>query len=433
MNNRVIKNATWIIACKIVQSIIAIALSAITARYLGPANFGVINYAASIVSFVVPIMYLGLNAILVHELIDNSIEDEGKILGTAITLSAISALLCILGVFSFVYFVNCGENVVILVTALYSFLLLFQAFDLIQFWFQANLLSKYTSLVTLVAYLLVSIYRVIILASGKNVLWFAVTQPIDYLIIAVLLLIVYKKRGGQKLVFDFSVAKRLLSKSRYYIISGLMVNIYAQTDRIMLKLLIDDTSIGYYSAAITCVGYSSFVFNAIIDSYRPTILENYKKSKSIFEQRLMSLYSVVIFLSLAQSVLMTLLSKPIIMLMFGSSYLPSVGILQIVVWYSMFSYIGGAKDIWILAEGKQRYLLLLNISGVIINIVMNVILIPTYGPYGAAIATLCTQLFANVIISFAIPQLRHNSVLILRSFYPKALLSQLRELRRKEK
>lgn len=430
MNKRVIKNASWIIVCKAVQSIVAIILSAITARYLGPANFGVINYAASIVSFVVPIMYLGLNAVLVHELIENKDEDAGKILGTAIVLSVISALLCMGGIFAFVSVVNSDESIVVLVTVLYSVLLLFQAIDLIQYWFQAKLLSRYTSVFTLVAYFLVSIYKVWLLTQGKNIFWFAITQPIDYMIIAMSLLIVYKKKGGARLVFDRLIAKRLITKGKYYIISGLMVNIYAQTDRIMLKLLIDDVSTGYYAAAITCVGYSSFVFTAIIDSCRPTILENYKNGKKIFEESLMSLYSIVIYLSLIQSVLMSLLATVIVTIMFGASYFPSVDILRILVWYSMFSYIGGAKDIWILAEGKQKYLLLLNTSGVIVNIVMNVGLIPIWGPSGAAIATLCTQILTNVVIGFAIPELRRNSILILQSVYPKALLRQLFRSRR---
>lgn len=433
MNNRVIKNASWIIVCKAAQSIVAIVLSAITARYLGPADFGVINYAASIVSFVVPIMYLGINAVLVHELIENKAEDEGKILGTAIVLSVISALLCMGGIFAFVNVVNSGESVVILVTALYSTLLLFQAIDLIQYWFQAKLLSRYTSIFALIAYLLVSIYKILLLMQGKNVFWFAITQPIDYMIIAISLLIVYKRQGGNQLVFDRLVAKRLLSKGKYYIISGLMVNIYAQTDRIMLKLLIDDVSTGYYAAAITCVGYSSFLFTAIIDSCRPIILENYKKNKKTFEESLMSLYSIVFYLSLLQGILMSLLATVLVTIMFGVAYLPSAEILRILVWYSMFSYIGGAKDIWVLAEGKQKYLLILNISGVVVNIVMNISLIPILGPCGAAIATLCTQLLTNIVIGLTIPALRRNSVLILRSIYPKVLLMQIFRSRRSVK
>lgn len=433
MNNRVIKNASWIIVCKAVQSIVAIVLSAITARYLGPADFGVINYAASIVSFVVPIMYLGTNAVLVHELIENKAEDEGKILGTAIVLSVISALLCMGGIFAFVNVVNSGESVVILVTALYSTLLLFQAIDLIQYWFQAKLLSRYTSIFALIAYLLVSIYKILLLIQGKNVFWFAITQPIDYMIIAISLLIVYKRQGGNQLAFDRLVAKRLLAKGKYYIISGLMVNIYAQTDRIMLKLLIDDVSTGYYAAAITCVGYSSFLFTAIIDSFRPIILENYKKNKKTFEESLMSLYSIIFYLSLLQGILMSVLATVLVTIMFGVAYLPSAEILRILVWYSIFSYLGGAKDIWVLAEGKQKYLLILNISGVVVNIVLNISLIPMFGPCGAAIATLCTQLLTNVVIGLTIPALCRNSVLILRSIYPKALLMQIFRSRRSTK
>ena len=69
IKNRVIKNASWIIACRVVQSILSFLIGMLTARYLGPANYGLINYASSVVAFVTPIMYLGLNAVLVQEII----------------------------------------------------------------------------------------------------------------------------------------------------------------------------------------------------------------------------------------------------------------------------------------------------------------------------------------------------------------------------
>ena len=130
---------------------------------------------------------------------------------------------------------------------------------------------------------------------------------------------------------------------------------------------------------------------------------------------------------------MSVLATVLVTIMFGVAYLPSAEILRILVWYSIFSYLGGAKDIWVLAEGKQKYLLILNISGVVVNIVLNISLIPMFGPCGAAIATLCTQLLTNVVIGLTIPALCRNSVLILRSIYPKALLMQIFRSRRSTK
>ena len=91
MKNKVIKNAAWIIGCRIVQSVLALLVTMISARYLGPSGYGIINYAASIVAFFVPVMQLGLNGTLVQELL-NEPDGEGETLGTALGLSLVSGV-----------------------------------------------------------------------------------------------------------------------------------------------------------------------------------------------------------------------------------------------------------------------------------------------------------------------------------------------------
>ena len=164
LGNRVSRNALWIIACKIVQSLFSLVITMVSARYLGPSNYGVINYANSIAAFVVPIMELGLSAILVQELVLHP-EKEGEIMGTSLVLSLISAALCILGITAFVSVANHDEPITILVCVLYSFMLLFEALELMRFWYQAKYLAKYTSIVSLIAYIAMSAYKVFLLLN----------------------------------------------------------------------------------------------------------------------------------------------------------------------------------------------------------------------------------------------------------------------------
>ena len=192
--NKVIKNASWIICCKIVQSVLALIVTMLTARYLGPSNYGIISYSASLVAFVTPIMYLGFNSIIVQEIINNP-KEEGKILGTSIILCICSSLVCILGVTSFSLVVNKGELDTNIVTFLYSSILLFQAIEIIQYWFQAKLKSKYTPVVMLCAYFIISVYKIWLLVCEKNIYWFAVANAFDSMIIGVTLIILYKKFG----------------------------------------------------------------------------------------------------------------------------------------------------------------------------------------------------------------------------------------------
>ncbi len=412
--NKIIKNASWIIGCQIVKSIMNLIISMLTARYLGPSNYGIINYAASLTAFALPIMQLGLSNILVQEIINHP-HEEGKAIGTATILSSLSAIFCVFGIIAFASIANKGETETIIVCGLYGMSLIFQSFELVHYWFQAKLLSKYVSISVLIGYFTISLYKLYLLISSKSVEWFAISYSIEYALIAAILLFLYKKKSNQKLAFSFEKAKSMLSRSRYYIVSSLMVVIFAQTDRIMLKLMIGNEATGYYSAAVTCAGLTGFVFSAIIDSMRPVIFESKKISIDSFKNNMQNLYTIIIYLSLMQSIFITVFSELIIKILYGSAYVASISALRIVVWYTTFAYLGSVRNIWILAESKQKYLWIINLSGATLNVILNYILIPIWGINGASLASLTTQFFTNFVVGYIIKPIRENNSIMIKS------------------
>ncbi len=421
MKNNIVSNAGWIIGCKIIKAILTLIVTMFTARYLGPSSYGLISYAASIVVFITPLMKLGFESILVHEIVQKP-ENEGKILGTAIFANIISSCFAIAAILLFVFVVNHGEKDTLIVCGLYSLLLLFQAIENLQYWFQAKLMSKYTSISMLISYVIITIFQIILLILNKNVYWFALSYSLDYFIIAILLLLIYRKKGKSKLEFSKIEFKRMFSISKYYIVSSMMVNIFAQTDRIMLKLMIDNAAVGYYSAATTCATMTAFVFVAIIDSFRPSIFEGKKISQQLFNERLKYLYFIIIYASLITSMIMTFFAPLIIKIIYGRDFSESILALQIIVWFTTFSYLGTIRNIWMLAEQKQKYLWIINLSGALANILLNLILIPYYGIYGAAFASLFTQIFTNLIIGFIMKPIRENNKIMINALNPKLIL-----------
>ena len=421
MNNRVLKNAGWIIGCKIIQSLLNFVIGLITARYLGPSNYGVISYVASVVAFAMPLMQLGLKHTLVKEFV-NSPDKEGTILGTSLAINIISSLFCIIGSVTFVAVANAGEKDTVLVCVLYSLSLLFNATEMTQYWFQSKLLSKYPSIAALAAYVVVAAYKIYLLVTQKSVVWFALSNAIDYFLISIILIVLYQKLGNQRLSVDWRIGKEILSRSKYYIIPSLMVIIFQHTDRIMIKLMIDETETGFYSAAITCIGITGFVFTAILDSARPVILEGKEKNQEIYEKRVVQLYSIITCLSLAQSIGMTLLAKPIVLILYGAEYSKTATILAVAVWYNTFGHYGSVRNIWILAEDKQKYLLGINVTGALANVILNFCLVPIWGAVGAAVASVITQFFTNVIIGFIFKPIRRNNYLMLKGLNPKVVI-----------
>ena len=427
MKRNVLENAGWIIGCKIIQSILNLIIGVITARYLGPSNYGIISYVASVVAFAMPLMQLGLKHTLVKEIVSFP-DKEGMILGTSLVLNIISSIFCMIGSVTFVMMANPGETETILVCALYSLTLLFNATEMTQYWFQAKLLSKYPSIAALIAYVVVAIYKIYLLMTQKSVIWFAFSNVIDYFLISVILIFIYKKVGTQKLSFNWKIVKDLLDRSKYYIIPSLMVIIFQNTDRIMIKLIKGETETGFYSAAITCIGISSFVFNAIIDSARPIIVEEKERNQELYEKRMMQLYSIITCLSVAQSIIMTLLAKPLVYLLYGEDYLKAASILAVAVWYITFGHYGSVRNVWILAENKQKYLTGINIAGAMANVFLNFCLIPSFGAVGAAVASVITQFFTNVIIGFILKPIRRNNYLMIKGLNPKFVISMMEQI-----
>ena len=418
---KVLNNAKWIIVCKVIQAVLQLVIGMLCARYLGPSNYGIINYAASVVAFVLPIMQLGLQSTLVQEFIEDP-EKEGKIMGTSLVLDLLSSVLCISMVTAFVSTVNRGETETIIVSILYSVSLIFRAFELLQCWFQYNLQSKFPSIVMLFAYVVVALYRVFLLVTGKSIFWFAIVNSLDFGIIGIALLIIYRKLGAQKLSFSFELAKQLLHRSKYYIFSAMMVTLFQNTDHIMLKLICNDAENGFYTAAITSAGVAQFVYMAIIDSMRPVILTCKKTGETEYENNISRLYCVVIYLAIAQAIFFTVFAKLIVNVLYGAEYSSSIPVLQILVWYVSFSYMGSVRNVWILAEGKQSMLWKINLAGALLNVGINFALIPLMGASGAALASLVTQIFTNFILGFIVKPLRANNKLLLRGFNPKYLL-----------
>ena len=165
-----------------------------------------------------------------------------------------------------------------------------------------------------------------------------------------------------------------------------------------------------------------FVLEAVNDSAYPTILKAYGQDRTLFNKRNRQLYALIIYGCLAVSFVICLLADPIVRILYGEAYAPAAAPLRIVVWYTTFSYLGGARSAWIVCENKQRYLKYLYGAAALINVVLNWLLIPQWGPSGAAAASLVTQIATVVLLPALIPQLRPNAKLMLEALLLKDVL-----------
>lgn len=407
LNNKVSLNACWLIGGNVVYKLLAFIVGLWTARYLGPENYGLINYSLAYTVFFFSLCTLGINSIIVKELIDKP-HDEGTTMGTTLVLQCCSSLISVVIILTVVYIIDSSEPITIFVTFLCSLGLVFQMLDSLRYWFQAKLLSKYCAIATTLAYIITSIYRIILLINQANVYWFALATSVDYICVACILWWAYKRQNGPKLSFNKKKAKSLLSKGYHYILAGLMVSIYAATDRVMLKQMVGDMEVGYYGTAMTLCNVWVFILTAIIDSFNPVIMENKRNNTIGYAKKNMILYSVVFYSSSFVSLFFVLFANNIIHLLYGEAYLPSASILTIATWYVAFSYLGIARNAWIVCENKQKYLTPLYVSAAILNVLLNLVLIPRYHAIGAALSSLITQFGIVFVFPLFIKSMRAN-------------------------
>ena len=420
INNRTTKNAGWLIGAKIVQMLISLFVGLLSARYLGPSNYGLINYASAYTVFFSSLCTLGINSLLVKEFVDNPAE-EGKIIGTTLGLRAISSFLSAFIIVGIVSIVDMGEKTTLIVVAICSIGSIFHILETFNFWFQKRLQSKVTAMATLAAYVITCIYRLILIISGKNVIFFAWASSIDYICIGVFLLVVYRRNGGQKLNFSWCYAKKLLSRSHHFILSGLMISIYGQTDKLMLKQMLNTSEVGYYSTATTVCAMWTFVLSAIIDSLYPSIMKSNNNNEELFKKRNRQLYAIVFWVSAFVSICFIIFGGIVIKILYGQAYMPSVMPLKIITWYTAFSYLGVARDAWIVCKEKQRYLKYIYLSAAICNVILNSMLIPLWGATGAAFASLITQILTAIILPLFIKDLKENTILMLEAIFFKGV------------
>lgn len=414
LKSKVTQNVGWIIGGRVYQMALAFVVGLLTARYLGPSNYGLINYAATYTTFFASFCTLGINSVIIKNFVDHPDED-GEAIGSAIVLRTVSSFLSVIMMLCITFIADKGEKTIHLVIFLCSIGVIFQVMDTLNYWFQSKLQSKYVALATVISYTVVSAYKVWLLVTGKSVEWFAVSTSLDYFVIAVFLLIVYKKQKGPKFSFSMKKAKELFGSSYHFILSGLMISIYGSTDKFMLKQMLDEAEVGYYSTAVTICNTWVFVLAAIVDSLYPVILESFEKDKDLFERKNKQLYAIVFYVSITVSFLLTLLAKPAVQLLYGAEYLPAVMPLRIITWYTAFSYLGVARNAWIVCYNKQNYLKYLYVASAIINVALNALIIPWLGASGAAIASLITQISTILIFPVLIKDLRPNVKLMIEA------------------
>ncbi|MBN4003548.1 flippase [Nostoc sp. LPT] len=394
----VIANTGWLFADRILRMGASLVVGVWVARYLGVQQYGLFNYALAFVALFSPIFTLGLDDVVVRHLVRQSSNKE-EILGTTFWLKFLGGIASVLLAVSTMFFLGEHEALKIWLVTILGVVGIFRASDTIELWFQSQVQSKYTVIAKNTAFLLNTVIKITLILTKAPLLAFALVTLAEFAMSAIGLLIVYQVKGSSLWLWrwSFASAKTLMKESLPLIFSGFAIMIFMRIDQVMLGQMIGDSEVGVYSAAVRISEIWYFIPGAIVSSVAPAIYAAKEKSESLYYQRIGQLLSLMTCISLGIALPMSFFSDKIIIVMFGSGYAEAGAILAVHIWTSLFVFMGLATSPWFIAEGLNHVSLGKTLFGAILNIILNLLLIPKYAGLGAAIATIISQAAAAFI------------------------------------
>lgn len=397
--NKYFFNTTWLFAEQGLRILSSILVGVWVARYLGPESFGIFSYSLAFTSIFAGFAKLGLDGIIVRELL-NYPEKRETYLGTAFWLKILGALF-VMGLMAVIVLFTSNDSTTNLFIFIIAVGLVFQSFEVVEFYFQSQVLAKIISICKVIQLVLSSIIKIYLVLTKAELIWFVLVTAFDALSLAVSYYFAYKlqKKPNFYKHFDFSIAKQLLKDSWPLIFTAIVVMIYMRIDQIMIKEMLGEYEVGIYSAAVRLSEAFYFIPMLMSASLFPAILSAKRQSAELYNKRFQQLYTVMAWMAIAIAIPMTFLSNWLILILFGQPYYEAGNVLMIHIWAGLFVFIGAASGKWYISENLQHYTLINTSVGAVLNVGLNFILIPKYGVVGAAYSTLISYGVAAYFMS----------------------------------
>lgn len=395
---RYFANTGWMFGGQIVSLLIAFFIGAWIARYLGPQEYGRLNYAVAFSGVFSFLASLGVDAILSRELVKHP-EKRDVLLGTALRFKIIGGLLAF-GSASLAALIWENDHLTRLLIVFISGTFIFQALNIISSFFQAAVAAKKNVQVQFFANIISSILKIIIILSGGGVFFVMLAYALDFFWQGLGFIFVYRRAGlkFRSWYFDPALARLLWRDSWPLMLTGAAVLIYVKIDQVIIGRLLGDGAVGLYAAAVKIAEAWYFIPSVICASLFPAIINAKKISAAVYVRRLNSLYLLLAGSAFIIALIISALSRPLIIGLFGREYLEAVLILRIYIWSGVGLFWGWAISQYLVAENALKLMFAINFLSMLTNIVLNFWFISLWGLPGAALATLISYSLAPLVI-----------------------------------
>ena len=420
--HKYLQNISWLLFEKVLRVVETFFIGIWLARHFGPEEFGVFSYAQAFVFLFTAIAALGLDQIVVRQLVKTP-EKHSEIMGTTLALRLVGFLGMLVLLSLSLFWLKPGTVELKLILIL-TLAVLFQVFNGIDFYFQSIVKSKYTAYANAIAISVGATLKVYAILNNKPLEFIAWAYCIEAFCMAFGygLFYILKKNVFTQWRVSTKLAKALLSKSWPLIVGAFAISVYMKIDQVMIKEIQGDYEVGLYSVAVKACSIWLFVTMVITQSFFPNLVATRKKSVKLFLMRLQALNNALMKIAISIAILYTIFAKQIILLFFGQAYQESASVLILYVWSIVWVYLNNAAWGFYLNEGLEKFSSLRLVLGAVLNIVLNLIFIKKFGLLGAAYATLISYAFSAYLVNLCFSKTRKyffiQSKALLNYFVP---------------
>ncbi len=383
------KNTWWMIVGRFALYPVSILVIASVARYLGPGGLGQLSYAQSIVGIIGTITALGIDQILVRDLILRP-GKSNEILGTALGIQLFMSILAFIATVAALFILKTEHSKVIVILFAASTMIT-GPFGMGANLFSAKALSKYPTIISLSTRITIAILKLLGVFFAVPLVYFAVLFLVESALNASLTMYFCRRILHSTLSswhFSFSMLTRLLHDSWPLLISATSVYLFARIDQVLLQHYMGSSTVGLYGATVQLTDTWTFAPTLIIGSLYPAVAGMYYTNNAEYSRRMKLLTGLALSIALTVGLGIILFAPFIVKVVYGDAFRGVVPILRIYTLYVPIAVGYAIVQNHLTTSNKTRVLVVIGIVGAVVNIALNILLIPGYGAVGATLATI---------------------------------------------
>ncbi|MBW9221800.1 flippase [Methanothermococcus sp. SCGC AD-155-C09] len=388
---KILKNISVLSLARIVSMLFSFFYVMYTARYLGPANYGILAFALALNSIVGVIANFGLDPLTVREVArDKNLAD--KYLVNGIVLKVLFGCLTFLIIFVVVNILGYPEITKKVIYIITAFTIISGISNLFNNIYQAFERMEFISIGQILQSILLLAFAIVGIKFGFDVIYFALIYlAVNLIVLCYNIIVTLWKFLIPKIEVDFGFWKSVVKEAWPFALSSVFVGMYYYTDSVMVGFIKGNFDVGIYNAAYRL----SSIFLLVPQIYSlvifPTLSKKYIKDLEKF--RLISLFYTwtIGSLGILISIIGYLIAPFLILLVYGNEYILSIEVFKILILSIGLSYFTYPLGLILDASNYQKINMNIMFFSIVLNIFLNYIFINFYGVVGAAIATLITR------------------------------------------